>query len=134
MTERKRKNVPAKKAVSRGKEPSYRMIVAIIALVFVIGFAVKIMLYPSGGVQYKAQGYQSQPSGNESLERHVQLVASEFRCACGGCGELPLIECKCDMPLGALEEKGFIQKKLGEGLTVEQVIRLVDKKYGHKIT
>ncbi|MBK5101077.1 MAG: hypothetical protein JJE15_08825 [Desulfobacteraceae bacterium] len=134
MKEKKRKNVPAKKPVSMGKEPSYWMIVAIIALVFVIGLTVKIMFYPSEGVQPKAQSYQSQPPSNESLERQVQLVAAEFKCACGGCGELPLIECTCDMPRGALEEKKFIRKELGEGLTVEQVIPLVDKKYGHKIT
>jgi hypothetical protein len=134
MKEKKRKNVPAKKPVSRGKEPSYWMIVAIIALVFVIGLTVKIMFYPSEGVQPQAQNYQTPPPGNESLERQVQLVAAEFKCACGGCGELPLIECTCDMPRGALEEKEFIRKKLGGGLTVEQVIPLVDKKYGYKIT
>jgi hypothetical protein len=37
------------------------------------------------------------------------------------------------MPKGAVEAKGFIRQKLGEGFTVEQVIELVDKKYGHRV-
>ena len=54
-------------------------------------------------------------------------------CACGGCGELPLVECDCDMPRGALEAKAYIRAKLEEGLSVESVIRLVDEVYGHRI-
>jgi hypothetical protein len=32
-----------------------------------------------------------------------------------------------------VEEKGFIRDKLMEGLTVPQVIELVDKKYGLRV-
>jgi len=37
------------------------------------------------------------------------------------------------MPKGAVEEKKFIRTKLNEGLTVPQVIELVDKKYGLRV-
>jgi hypothetical protein len=66
-------------------------------------------------------------------EAQVIAVAKNFKCACGGCGELPLETCTCDMPKGAVEEKAFIREKLAEGLTVEQVIELLDKKYGHRV-
>jgi len=67
-----------------------------------------------------------------SVEDQVRQVAVNFKCACGGCGELPLAECQCDMPEGAVEEKSFIRTKLAEGFTVPEVIDLVDQKYGHR--
>lgn len=66
-------------------------------------------------------------------EAKVIAVAGNFKCACGGCGELPLETCTCDMPRGSVEEKKFIREKLAEGFTVEQVIELLDKEYGHRI-
>jgi hypothetical protein len=66
-------------------------------------------------------------------EAKVIAVAKNFKCACRGCGELPLETCTCDMPKGAVEEKNFIREKLAEGFTVEQVIELLDKKYGHRV-
>ncbi len=134
MGKKNGKNVLKKKKGDSGREPSYWMIVAIITLIFSVGLTVKVMLYSSKDIQLGEQVYQSKSLGGESLERQVLVVASEFKCACGGCGELPLIECKCDMPRGALEEKGFIRKKLGEGSSVHQVIQLVEKKYGYRIT
>jgi hypothetical protein len=38
------------------------------------------------------------------------------------------------MPRGAKEEKDFIRDKLRQGLTVDQVVDLVDNEYGHKIS
>jgi hypothetical protein len=38
------------------------------------------------------------------------------------------------MPRGALEEKAFIREKLREGFTIDQVIQLVEGKYGLRIT
>jgi len=35
--------------------------------------------------------------------------------------------------MGAVEEKNFIRDKFAEGFTVEQVIELLDKKYGHRV-
>jgi len=123
-----------KKAGSRGREPSYWMIVAIIAVIFSVGLAVKMAFYPSPDIPEGEQMYKVPLSADDSMERQVQLVATNFRCACGGCGELPLIECHCDMPRGAVEEKAFIRKKLREGFTVDQVIQLVEGKYGLRIT
>ena len=123
-----------KKAGSGGREPSYWMIVAFIALIFSVGLALKMTLYPSPDVPQGEQMSRAPVLANDSTERQAQLVASNFRCACGGCGELPLIECTCDMPRGAVEEKAFIRKKLREGFTVDQVIQLVEGKYGLRIT
>ena len=77
---------------------------------------------------------QSQPllSVDDPIESQVRVVASNFRCACGGCGELQLAKCFCDMPKGAVEEKAFIREQLKKGFSVEQVIDMVDKKYGLK--
>jgi cytochrome c-type biogenesis protein CcmH/NrfF len=72
-------------------------------------------------------------TATNSIEDQVRQVAVNFKCACGGCGELPLAECQCDMPKGAVEEKSFIRTKLIEGNTVPQVIELVDKKYGLRV-
>jgi len=38
------------------------------------------------------------------------------------------------MPRGAVEEKRFIREKLQQGLAVEQVVNMVEKEYGHRIT
>lgn len=122
-----------KKADPRRKEPSYWMIVGIIALIFSVGLVVKISFYPSSDIPKGEQTYKVPLSPDDSMENQVQLVASNFKCACGGCGELPLVECSCDMPRGALEEKAFIRKKLGEGFTIDQVIQFVEGNYGLKI-
>jgi cytochrome c-type biogenesis protein CcmH/NrfF len=118
----------------RSTKPSFQKIVAVLASVFAVGFFVAGAFFkedePSGNVI----SYQSPPPANGSLERQVQRVASNFKCACGGCGELPLAECTCDMPRGAREEKDFIRNKLQEGLSVDQVVQLVQEAYGHMIT
>ena len=62
------------------------------------------------------------------------MVAANFRCACGGCEELFLIDCTCDMPRGAKEAKDFIRRKLQQDLSVDEVITLVERKYGHRIS
>ncbi len=122
-----------KKAESRGKEPSYWMIVAIIAVIFSLGLAVKMAFYPNPDIPEVGQMEKVPLSADDPMERQVQLVASNFKCACGGCGELPLIECTCDMPRGALEEKAFIRQKLREGFTIDQVIERVEREYGLRI-
>jgi cytochrome c-type biogenesis protein CcmH/NrfF len=110
------------------------MIVAIFALIFSVGLAVKMAFYPSPDIPEVEQMDKVPLSADDPMESQVQLVASHFKCACGGCGELPLAECNCDMPRGALEEKAFIREKLREGFTIDQVIQLVEGKYGLRIT
>ncbi len=115
--------------------PSYKTIVLVIGLIFLFGLFVK------AGVSFFKASRPSQmtPSASTSTssikvdEAQVIAVARNFKCACGGCGELPLETCTCDMPKGAVEEKNFIREKLAQGLTVEQVVELLDKKYGHRV-
>jgi cytochrome c-type biogenesis protein CcmH/NrfF len=138
----KDRTVGKKKRKSRNKivqenqrmKPSYWMIVAIAAIVISAGLVIKVMSNTANRVSPRVQAYQPQPIADDSLEKQVQRVTAEFKCACGGCGELPLIICDCDMPKGAVEEKAFIRKMLQEGFSVDRVIQLVDEKYGHKIT
>lgn len=65
-----------------------------------------------------------------SLNSRILEVASNFRCACEGCNELPLDECSCEIPRGAKEEKDFIRAQLENGLSVDQVIAMVEAEYG----
>ena len=135
------------------KESNFWKITAIIAIVLLVGVTAKTMFSPSQSTTSitPIQATSSQPIpiqpvtgqspavqaasslASNSLEDQVRQVAVNFKCACGGCGELPLAECQCDMPKGAVEEKNFIRTKLNEGLTVPQVIELVDKKYGLRV-
>ena len=108
------------------------MIVAAIFFFLSAGLVVKMVYSPvsgtnSGSAMFPASGT------NANLEDQVRLVAANFKCACGQCGELFLIDCTCDMARGAVEEKNFIRNKLRQSMTVDQVINLTDQKYGHKI-
>jgi len=126
------------------------MITTIVALVLLVGLSAKTMLSPSEKkrsvmpiqsttgqpitIQPKALLPTATAAATDSVADQVLQVAVNFKCACGGCGELPLAECECSMPRGAVEEKSFIRTKLIEGYSVPQVIELVDKKYGHRAT
>ncbi|MBW2491466.1 MAG: hypothetical protein JRE65_10000 [Deltaproteobacteria bacterium] len=109
------------------------MILAVLFFFFSVGLAVKMVFSPVSVSGISPTNYQNIPSGNPALESQIRRVAANFRCACGGCGELFLIDCTCNMPQGALEEKGFIREKLQQGLSVEQVVDMVEKTYGHRI-
>ena len=115
------------------RQPSYWLIAAAVLFFFSAGVAAKLVFFPVSDADIELAGNQNAYSGDAALESRVKIVAANFRCACGGCGELFLVDCTCDMPRGAKEEKDFIRKKLRQGLTVDQVIDLVDKEYGHKI-
>lgn len=137
---------------SKTAEPSYLMIVAVMVVLLAAGIIVKVILQmprssntgvPQPGATFTNvpldSSYTDSPDLDRSprtslttvsLDARIRQVASNFRCACGGCGELPLVECTCDMPRGAVEEKRFIRQKLEEGLPVERVIQLVEQTYG----
>ncbi len=116
-------------------DQSYWKYVAIIAIILLIGVIGKTAIFPTKAPTNTAKIYQRpQPVSADPLEQKVLQVAANFKCACGGCGELPLVECTCDMPRGAVTEKRFIREKLMEGLSVEQVIQLVDELYGLRVT
>jgi len=116
--------------------PSYKTIALVIGMIFLTGLVVKL------GVTFSKRGspsklnlasVQTSVSAVSVDEAQVIAVAKNFRCACGGCGELPLATCQCEMPKGSVEEKRFIREKLAEGFTVEQVIEQLDKNYGHRV-
>jgi len=129
-----RKNKQKTVGENQRRKPNYRIIVAVAAIVISAGLVFKIMSSAPERIASQVQAYQPRPAVDGVLKEQVQRVASEFKCACGGCGELPLIICDCDMPKGAVEAKAFIRKMLEEGFSVERVIQLVDEKYGHKMT
>lgn len=120
------------------ERPAARMwsIISAVALIVSLGMIASLVFSQSSNRSDKTNEPVSavRPAAPAEVENdaRVQLVASKFRCACGGCGELPLDECTCTMPKGAAEEKAFIQKQLSKGLTIDQVIREVDKEYGHR--
>jgi cytochrome c-type biogenesis protein CcmH/NrfF len=147
-----RRPQPAQQPVQM-KESNFWKITTVIAIILLAGVSAKTLFSPSQNTRTIApiQATSSQPipiqpatgqspavqaataPGSNSIEDQVRQVAVNFKCACGGCGELPLDECQCDMPKGAVEEKNFIWTKLMEGNTVPQVIELVDKKYGLRV-
>jgi len=115
--------------------PSYKTIALVIGIIILAGISVKV------GINFSKRGslpnltsepVQTSTSVNVD-EAKVIAVAKNFKCACGGCGELPLATCQCEMPRGAVEEKRFIREKLADGFTVEQVIEQLDKMYGHRV-
>ena len=128
------KKIPEEK-IGQRKVPSYKKIALIIGLVFLAGLSFQLGKMYWGGE--KSLQTSSSPlisaSAEQVSEAQVIAVAKNLACACEGCGELPLAQCNCDMPRGALEEKKFIREKLAEGNTVEQVIVLLDKQYGHRL-
>jgi cytochrome c-type biogenesis protein CcmH/NrfF len=130
---KRQKTVSQRNKKSSAWQPNNWMIVALIVFFFAAGVMVKVVFVPSVENKPVRPNIQSNSFNNSALESKVQLVAANFRCACGGCGELFLIDCTCDMPEGAVEEKSFIRDQLQQGLNVDQVIELVDKKYGHRI-
>ena len=131
MTKQKKKTQARVKPNQTGREPSYWKIMAIVAIVFSAGLLIKVVFFSTPLPTNVKQTYESSAPLTSTIDLRVQQVASNFRCACGGCGELPLDECACDMPRGAVEEKDFIRKKLNQGLTTDAVINLVNERYGH---
>ena len=109
------------------------MIVAGILFFLSAGLIAKMVFSPVAGSYSDSTIVQPAAGSNSNLESQVKLVAANFKCACGQCGELFLIDCTCDMPRGAVEEKSYIRNQLRQGMTVDQVINLLDKKYGHRI-
>jgi cytochrome c-type biogenesis protein CcmH/NrfF len=61
-------------------------------------------------------------------------IFSHFECPCGQCGMPELSECNCTHPKGATEVKLFVDNQIdNQNYTVNDIIDIVEKKYGHKI-
>jgi cytochrome c-type biogenesis protein CcmH/NrfF len=145
---KKTRSQQTKQQPDKQKPSNFWMITAIVAVVLLLGVSAKTMLSPreNGRSITPIQSTTAQPItiqpktvvptattvATNSVEDQVRQVAVNFKCACGGCGELPLADCQCDMPQGAVEEKSFIRTKIAEGHTVPEVIELVVQKYGHR--
>ena len=106
-------------------------IVSVFAVIISAGLIASLVIPQNLAPQKRTTEPSVSKQTSASFDARVQLVASRFRCACGGCGELQLAECTCDMPRGAVEEKRFIRDQLNKGLTIDQVVKLVNDKYGH---
>lgn len=127
---------PKKSIKRQSEEPSSITIALVIVFVLITAFFAKkvITIFQREEPSRVSSSYVPPRISMSGVdESDVIAVARNFKCACGGCGELPLETCECDMPKGSVEEKNFIREKLAEGLTVEQIIELLDKKYGHRI-
>jgi hypothetical protein len=126
--------VPKENLEPKSAGPSFMTIGLVIGVIFLIGVLIK------AGTNYlKGEGRSGLSSSSPSVSRSINVdesqviaVAKNFKCACGACGELPLVTCQCEMAKGSVEEKRFIREKLAEGYTVEQVVELLDRKYGHR--
>lgn len=129
---------PGKNSRVRSDNPSYKTIALAIGIILLVGLSFKLglTLFEKERSPVLPEGSTSAPLPRPALnveEEAVISVAKNFKCPCGGCGELPLATCECDMPRGAVEVKNFIREKLAGGFSKEQVIELVDKQYGHRI-
>lgn len=61
------------------------------------------------------------------------VIISNFTCVCGKCTDL-LRDCTCEHPGGAIEVKNYIDQKINqEKYTIENIIQLVDAKYGNTL-
>ena len=107
------------------------IIVSVVALILSGGLIAKLAINTDNAPIKANRNALNESPSIAIKDARIQLVASRFRCACGGCGELPLDECTCDMPRGAVEEKNFIRDKLAQGLTIDEVVNAVNEKYGH---
>jgi cytochrome c-type biogenesis protein CcmH/NrfF len=118
---------------SRSGETIYWKAAAILAVLFCIALIVRIEMAPTPPQRTQTTAEAPVSPYGDLAQTKAQLVASEFECACGQCENTALTNCSCDFPHGALEEKDFIRRELKKGRSVEDVIQLIDRKYGHRI-
>ncbi|GAB4172189.1 MAG: hypothetical protein Kow00108_06790 [Calditrichia bacterium] len=71
----------------------------------------------------------SVPSGSSNFE----YIVSRFSCPCGQCGMPELAECECNHPSGAQQVKQEIKNYLNQNMSSDEIIALIEKKYGHRI-
>ena len=128
MTKKQRPKTTKEKPISKGMAHFTWKIVSIAAIIISISLIVKLVFLDNRPESGRVASDAASPRFAGVSDASVQLVASRFKCACGGCGELPLAECECDMPRGAVEEKTFIRNQLKKGFTIDQVVKLVDEK------
>lgn len=132
MAKKRRSHPKSKKTDTIRTKNTLWNIITIAAVIISIGLIANLTFFRSGKFANRTSTRASVALETGTYDDRVQLVASRFSCACGGCGELPLDECTCDMPRGAVEEKRFIHRELEKGRTIDEVIQAVDDTYGYR--
>ncbi|MCB2141353.1 hypothetical protein KQH29_00255 [bacterium] len=90
----------------------------------------------SGQARTDLPGYLSDPANHQThdpLWPRISEVAGHFLCGCGQCGDMTLVECICDMPNGGIREKAYIREQLVSGVPVQDVVTLVQERFGRRI-
>ncbi len=70
---------------------------------------------------------------HDPLWPQIKEVAEHFLCGCMECGDMQLAQCTCGMSNGGIAEKQFIRSQLVQGLEKDEVIALVQNKFGRRI-
>lgn len=84
---------------------------------------------PSSDVGRGTDKGSKAPVVKVSTEAEKIISEYDFDCACGSC-QIKLKDCTCSTSKGSVEMKRFIEDKVREGKSKEQVAKLVEKKYG----
>ena len=77
--------------------------------------------------------YSRIPERQDPLSPLVKEIAEHFLCGCMQCGDMILAECTCPDPKGGLAEKEFIRSHLVTGRPKDEIIDLVQKRFGRRI-
>lgn len=119
--------VALKKAPPLGRKgaPSTMTISVVIGLV-VIGTAVVIGRWSRPGEPEPDRTKPQVTARPVSLA--VRGVASKFLCSCGECGERELADCTCAT---AIEGRELIDRELKQGTAEQEIVKLVNSRYGH---
>ncbi len=124
----------ARKKEKRGKQISKQPYIANIYLLFGLGlaiFIIALLVIDRSGQQDTTMDTLIQQEVPATVTSEVYEVAEKFICPCGGCGEMALETCSCDMDHGAIEAKSFIQQQLNQGKSKDEVIAAMIKRYGY---
>lgn len=133
MGKKKRGNIPKRKDASGSLVSSTWRIVAVAALIICGILIWKLGFSPVRETTAGRSVIRPVTVNPKSFDSKFYAVITQFRCACNGC-EDSLVECDCDMPRGAKTEKDFVREKLGQGLTVDEVVHALNGLYGNRIT
>lgn len=97
------------------------------------GISTKVTLPPDIQSGLLSSNSAVKKTGINNVKINREEVFSHFRCPCGKCGMDDLNICECAHPRGAKEVKAFVDEKIAlNQYSMDQIIQLVDEKYGGK--
>ncbi len=123
-----------RKKEKRNKQKSQQPYIANIYLLFGLGlaiFIIALLVIDRSGQKDTTIDTHTQQEVPATFTSEVYEVAEKFICPCGGCGEMALETCSCDMHHGAIEAKTFIQQQLNHGKSKDEVIAAMIQRYGY---